>query len=463
MRAIIRNSVLAIIAAAVLGGGVAYGQGSLSERGTLDGSAPARTPGGNPPLGIGDKLKIAFYETIDLGAGKQNGRDGAEPRGPLRTYYQRMDLGGDYTVEQDGAISIPLLGRFPVEGRNLDDVRADLAVSFTTVIGRSANLDVRILDRSPIYVVGRAKNPGAYKYVPGMIVLQAIALAGGLDRGEGSVSGMIEGTREMERLRSASVQIKQLLARRARLEAERDGISTLPIPVQLTSSAGERTTRTFLATENAILRAEQARRRQQEKEIASRVAAARKEVEARKRKIDQVDAQRNLRTERLDDLQKLKDRGLVSSNTVLTLRSELADIEGNRQDYLVAVLQAETRLAEAEGASVRLASENTANLANAIAAVDREITATQETMTSSSILATVLNRSNSGGLRAESFEIVRQSKEGAMTLQATETSLLMPGDVLKINSDMAPTATPGSFWLPQPELATPHVRRTVER
>jgi hypothetical protein len=61
-----------------------------------------------------------------------------------------------------------------------------LAVSFTAVIGRSANIDVKIFDRSPIYVVGPVKNPGAYKYAPGMIVLHAIALAGGLDRGEGN-------------------------------------------------------------------------------------------------------------------------------------------------------------------------------------------------------------------------------------------------------------------------------------
>src|SRR6202022_1521882 len=215
---------------------------------------------------------------------KQGGRDGAEPQGALRTFYQRMDLSGDYTVEQDGAISIPLLGRFQVEGRGLDDVRADLAVSFTTVIWRSANIDVKIFYRSPIYVVGPVKNPGAYKYVPGMIVLHAIALAGGLDRGEGNLSSMVEGARELERQRSMTLQVKQLLARRARLEAERDGSSTLPIPIQLAKlvwdAAGERTARTFLATESTILRAEQARRRQQGKETASRFAATRNEVEA---------------------------------------------------------------------------------------------------------------------------------------------------------------------------------------
>jgi protein involved in polysaccharide export with SLBB domain len=343
MRAIIKNSVMALIASVVLGGDVAYGQAALPQRRAVDSSTPAPILSAKLPLGIGDKLKISFYETIDIGAMKQGGRGGAEPQGALRTFYQRMDLSGDYTVEQDGAISIPLLGRFQVEGRALDDVRADLAVSFTTVVGRSANIDAKIVDRSPIYVVGTVKNPGAYKYAPGMIVLHAIALAGGIDRGDGNLSGMIEGAREMERLRSVTLQVKQLLARRARLEAERDGVSILPIPIQLARLAGGSTARTFLATESTILRAEQARRLQRSKEIALRAAAARNEVEALKRKLDQIDVQKEMRIERLDDLQKLKDRGLVTSNNVLILRAELSDIEARRQDYLVAVVQAEAR------------------------------------------------------------------------------------------------------------------------
>jgi protein involved in polysaccharide export with SLBB domain len=180
-------------------GEVPQGQRTLPGGRAVDGPTPTPTLPAKLPLEIGDNLKIAFYETIDMGSNGQSGRNGVESQGALRTFYQRMDLSGDYTVEQDGAISIPLLGRFQVEGRALDEIRANLAVSFTAVIGRSANIDVRILDRSPIYVVGPVKNPGAYKYVPGMIVLKAIALAGGLDRGGENLSGMVEGAREMER------------------------------------------------------------------------------------------------------------------------------------------------------------------------------------------------------------------------------------------------------------------------
>jgi hypothetical protein len=263
-----------------------------------------------------------------------------------------------------------------------------------------------------------------------------------------------------------SLQVKQLLARRARLEAERDGVSTLPIPIQLAKlvwdAAGERTARTFLATESTILRAEQARRRQQDKEIALRVAAARDEVEALKRKLDQVDVQKDMRIERLNDMQKLKDRGLVTSNNVVALRTELSDIEAHRQDYLVAIVQAEARLAEAEEASPRLSSENKANLAKAIATVDQEIAAAQEAMISAKALATILYRPNSSKLQAEAYEIVRQSKDGARTLRVTEISPLMPGDVLKINPNVA-AINPGSVApLPQSEPTLPYTHTANE-
>lgn len=452
MRAIVKTSVVALTAALALGS-VVYGQSAAPQQRPVEGPAPAPAISARLPVEIGDKLKISFYETIDMAASKQNG---PETQGALRTFYQRMDLSGEYAVEQDGAISIPLLGRFVVEGKSLDDIRADLAVSFTTVIGRSANTDIKISERSPIYVVGPVKNPGAYKYVPGMIVLHAMALAGGIDRGEGNLSGMIDGAREMERLRTMTLQVKQLLARRARLEAERDGASTLPLPIQLVRLAGEGTARSFIAMESTILRAEQAKRQQQDREIALKIATARNEVEALKRKLEQVDVQKDLRIERLNDMQKLKERGLVTSSNVLTLRTELADLEAHRQDYLVGILQAEARLADAEEASPRQSSEESASLAKEIATVDKDIAAAQEAMISARVLATILYKPNSGG---ETYEIVRQSKDGAKMLQATETSSLMPGDVLKI-TPRAGAVSPGfaAPVVPPTDPALTHIR-----
>jgi polysaccharide biosynthesis/export protein ExoF len=429
MLTMIRSCALILVAVA-LAGGVVLGQTSPPQPGDRD--VAAATSPGEALLEIGDKLKISFYETIDVGTAKQSGRDRVEPQGVLRTFYQRTDLGGDYTVEPDGAISIPMLGRFAVQGRGLEKVRGDIAVSFLSMMGRSANIEVKIAERSPVYVLGGVKNPGSYKHIPGMIVLHAIALAGGLDRGDSNLTSVIEGAREIERLRSATIQVKQLLVRRARLEAERDGASLLSTPVQLASVGGEEASaRTFIAIENTILRAEQAKRMQQVREAASKADSVRNEVEALRRKLGQADVQRDMRLERLNDLQKLKDKGWGTSNNVVTLRTELSDIEARRQDYLVEIAQAETRLADAQEAAPRLSSEDTANLAKAMAAIDKEISAAQETMTSARTLAMLLQRTSSMA-QAEGYEIVRQSRDGPRTIQATETSSLLPGDVLKV-------------------------------
>jgi protein involved in polysaccharide export with SLBB domain len=464
--AVIKNIIMTLATTVALGGVVAYSQDGSSPQGAADSARAAPASPAKVPLEIGDKLKISFYETLDMAAAKQSGQNRPDPQGALRTFYQRMDLSGDYAVEQDGAISIPLLGQFQVEGRALDELRADLAVSFTSVIGRSANIDVKISDRSPIYVVGPVKNPGAYKHVPGMIVLHAVALAGGLDRGEANALSMVEGVREMERLRTISFQFKQLLARRARLEAERDGATTLPMPVQLTSLEDEGAARTFIATESTILRAEQAKRRLQDRDISLKVAAARNEVEALRRKLDQIDVQRDMRTERLNDLQKLKDRGWVTNTNVVALRSELSDVEARRQDYLVQVAQAESRLAEAEEAGPRLSAEDDANLALAIATADKEIAAAHEAMVSATALTTILHRSG-GTQQPELYEIVRQSKEGPTTLRATETSPLMPGDVLKVilkAAAVVPSVVPSlSTPVPQSEPAGNRINTAYQR
>lgn len=426
-----------------------------------DRSAPASASLAKLPLEIGDSLKIGFYETIDLGNNGRGGPDGAEQQGAWRTFYQRTDLSGDYGVGQDGAVSIPLLGRFLVEGRDLEGVRTDLAMSFASVFGRSANVDLKILDRSPIYVVGPVKNPGAYKYAPGMIVLQVIALAGGLDRGGENLSTMVEGVREAQRLRVATLQLEQLLARRGRLVAERDrvpsfsapgGVISLPTPddggstspIQLAKLDLEKTAGAFIATENTILRAEEAKRQLQDREIALKATAARNEVNALKRKLDQFDVQKDLRDERLEAMQRLKDRGVVTTNNVLMLRTELADIEARRQDSLVAVVQAEARLAQAEGDGAKRSTEDSADLAKEIAALDEEIAGAQETMTSARSMATILYRANNPAAQSQTYEIVRQTKDGAKTLRAVETSLLRPGDVLKVNPDNATAAGPSS-------------------
>jgi polysaccharide biosynthesis/export protein ExoF len=429
---------------------------SVGEDRTLKTPISQVEPPASPPastmsaaLRIGDRLKITFFEMLDMPeAGGQGGRGGAAAPSSLLTFYQRMDLSGDYTIDGDGAVSFPRLGRFQVEGRGIKDLQAELSAAFTKAMTRPADVNVTVLERSPVYVVGPVKSPGAYKHVPGMMVLHAVALAGGLDTARhGTTSQLIEGVREVERIQKASDQMKRLIARRARLEMERTGRSPLVMPPQLVSLAGAQAAQAIVASEMANLQVEQTRRQQQHSEVDAMAQAVRNEVAVLKRQLAQLDVHAQIRNERLNDLQNLLSRGLTSRNGLVTVRSELAEVEARRQQIMLAMVQTENRLTQASQARERLVSDHEASLLRTIAATDNEITELQPSLNSAETLMALIEERNAEILQARSagepdFEIVRQSKAGPTVIPAQETSSLVPGDVLKISTKQRTTSQP---------------------
>ncbi len=405
--------------------------------------AEIRPDVGAPPaepkatLRIGDRLKIAFFELIDMSGGGSSRRADAAAAALLQTGYQRMDLSGEFEVGDDGAISLPRLGRIEAHGREQQQLQADLVAAFAKAMGRQADATISIIERSPIYVVGLVKNQGAYKYVPGMMVLQAVALAGGLDRGMGDPSQMIESVRERERSRKAANDLKRLLALKARLEAERRDAPALEAPPLLMAIAGKDGAQLFLGAESANLAVEQARRRQQTAELTGAVTAAHNELAALKRKITQLDVQSDIRKERLGNLKGLLNGGLTTHSGVIITRSELSDIESRRQDSQLAITQVEARLAQAEQARERARLENTATLAKAIAATDAAIADLQQSLLASETLGSILRTSDAriAVTKADAplrYEIVSRRATGAIAAPADETSSLQPGDILKV-------------------------------
>ena len=409
-------------------------------------SAKAATPTRSVMLGVGDRVKVAFFEMIDIAGG--NAADQGAGNGLLQTFYQRMDLSGEYMVDQDGTIALPRLGAIGVEGRAVSEVQGELAAAFARVTGRAADVNISVVERAPVYVVGPVRTAGAYKYVPGMMVLHALSLAGGLDNGPVSTSELIEGMREMERLGKLNEQMKRLLARTARLEAERDGFAPVRTPAQLVAIAGDRGAETLLEGERTLLDVEQTRREHLRQEQVSAIQTARGELAAVKGKLAQLDLQRQIRSEYLGDLQKLRASGVSTRNGVINLRSELADIEVRRQDQLAMLAQVEGRLAQAERNLVRVTSDGAASLIKSMAATESELADVRLSLSTSESLAASFERTMTRALRGASghagYEIVRKGKDGATVVSADETTALQPGDVVKVVLRVPPPAAPAA-------------------
>jgi protein involved in polysaccharide export with SLBB domain len=95
------------------------------------------------------------------------------------TVFNEKDLSGDFDVNDQGVIALPLIGQVPVRGKSLSEVETTIAGRYGKDYLIDPKVNVEVLNYRPFFILGEVKNPGSYPYVNGMKVLNAIALAGG--------------------------------------------------------------------------------------------------------------------------------------------------------------------------------------------------------------------------------------------------------------------------------------------
>ena len=91
-------------------------------------------------------------------------------------------------VTPDGRISVPLAGTVQASGRTVEAVEDTIADRLASNFAVRPSVFVSVVSVSeevetfPIYVLGQVDTPGLVEVLPGTTLLQAVALAGGLDR-----------------------------------------------------------------------------------------------------------------------------------------------------------------------------------------------------------------------------------------------------------------------------------------
>ncbi|MER8779514.1 polysaccharide biosynthesis/export family protein [Mesorhizobium sp. M0115] len=393
-------------------------------------------------FGVGDRLKVAFYERVDVEEDKWGAASSA-----FHGILQRPELSGEYIVQEDGTISVPLLGSIPVANRSTQQVQADLAETFNQLLGHKGLVNILPLERPPIYVLGPVKNPGSFKYAPGMTILHAIALAGGLDRAESEPWQKIEAVRETQKRSGAIDAMLKLLARAAVLKAERDGTAPT-IPRQLLELAG--------ATEAANLVDEQSDRRKavatahkdRERANLRALEAARHDVVAYGR-MESLDKLVKLRQERVNNMRTLVDRKVLSMAVMDQIQSELSDAEQRRQDALNQYASANQRLASLESEVLRTGADLRNDLEVEIETTESQIAANvRELNTSEGVLYTlpVTRVQFAKDANSATYQIVRQSAAGPVSIESVGMTLLQPGDLVNIivgeNGPSKPAGSP---------------------
>ncbi|BDW90858.1 polysaccharide biosynthesis/export family protein [Thalassospira tepidiphila] len=96
------------------------------------------------------------------------------------TVFGEPDLSGEFKVDAMGRLNLALIGPISVRNLTTDQARQKIHDAYLDGYLRHPDIAVEIIAFRPFFIMGEVNQPGSYDYVPGMNVLNAIAVGGGL-------------------------------------------------------------------------------------------------------------------------------------------------------------------------------------------------------------------------------------------------------------------------------------------
>lgn len=377
-------------------------------------------------LGVMDKLQIRVAEWQTAQAAV---RDWAS-------------INGEYTVGPAGTISLPFVGEVPVKGRTTASIADGIGKALQQKFGLPDRPDasVEVAEYRPFFVSGDIQTPGRYPYLPGLTVLKAVSLAGGLRRsdetGQRFERDFIDARGNYDVLAS---QRLGLLAARARLIAEATGQDRIDFPKELQDSDQGRK---LMADETAFKATRDKRLSNQLDALAALKALLQNEVVSLSQKKDTQQRQIDLSKKDLASVGTLAQRGLAVNQRVLTLEEKTADLEGKMLDLETAILQAKQDISKADQDSANLRNDHAAEIAQTRQQTESDLQALNLKMQMYHDLMSEAARNDpeiaGAGTTASaaptvSYSIVRETDGKTQEVPAAEDTTVLPGDVVKVD------------------------------
>ncbi len=369
-------------------------------------------------LGADDRLHIAIYE------------------------YPNLD--GDYAVGASGAVALPLLGEVPAAGRTPLELAAAIAGGLKQAINSSAPLSatVEVIEYRPFYILGDVQNPGPYAFRPGLRMLQALALAGGVYRL--SDLGVLQISRDeiaaQGEVRILEARERELSFERDRLEAELSGDGAPdfaavtvadPEDRQQAAAAMERERVVFTTRHEALDR--------QAQTLTALVGSLRGELAALGRQAALKGQQVGTVEEELGATRELVGKGLAPRARGLELERLQADIESDRQEVATQKLRVQQAITRTEQSLFSLSDDRHSEVAAALGQVDRQLAETGAALETqrgllarATAAAPALRRLPGGKPPPLGYSVARFAGEEVRHLTVGEGDPVEPGDVVTV-------------------------------
>ncbi|TIL35471.1 polysaccharide biosynthesis/export family protein [Mesorhizobium sp.] len=359
-------------------------------------------------------------------------------------------------IDQSGVIVLPALGPLNVLGKTKEDVRKEVieVLKPKSLPQRSADgteiwtgfypdqIVVDIEEYRPVYIDGDIASPGIQPFRPGMTVRQAVATGGGYGRG-GLQNPEMTAADLGGRLHIVRIKYQESEIKAARIEAQLSGARVIEVPDAERDPSLQPRRDEALQQEGKHLEAVYA---DQEKERASIKLAATKTAERmgylkEQQKADQAGAAAD--AAELVRLKKLFEKGLIpitsvnsaqravllSATRALQTNAEIARLERDQGD-----LQRSLDKFIDQGRIDLLAGLQTERAAM------NQMRAEMDSLTKQIAYVMQMRSDLVGEGDRITIGVTRSTDGRAATTEATEDTLLAPGDTITITLEAPPGA-----------------------
>jgi polysaccharide export outer membrane protein len=350
--------------------------------------------------------------------------------------YDQPQLSGQFIIDGGGGVLLPLAGGVSLTGLTLADAQKLIQDRFADGVLVQPAVSVRITEYRPIFVTGSVRKAGSYRFMIGQSVKAAIAAAGG--EGEpleqnfnGAVSDYI--TAE-QRVRQLEADHSVLLMRKARLEAQRDGNDNFIMPLLVGLNSHDVDLELAYSTENETFSQLAEMYRSQVEAVQNQRPRVQAEIDAVSDQIVKQKEHLGIVNGHLADLETLFNKGLLRKDVLLSEQIQKTLVEGQLSNFQAQVARLRQNMGELE---IRLGDVKANYLRQTLSELQDTSQRLRDFDNSIGPARRLLNvkaQGASGDFDEPEYAIrISRVRDGVMvTVDATEDTMLSPGDVVEV-------------------------------
>jgi protein involved in polysaccharide export with SLBB domain len=389
--------------------------------------AAAMPPDGAYRLGTGDQVRVKVYEW----------------RSAVGEVYGWAALNADFRVGPDGKISLPLIGSVPATGQTLDQLADAIAerLQTTAALATRPHASVEVVQFRPFYILGSVNHGGAYDYQPGITVLQAVSIAGGLRVNDPALLTFERASLTTAgELRVLRLEHSGLLARKARLQAELDESGQVSFPAQMAQQQNDPEIARLISREQAMFKARREAVSSQLEALQRLKDLLNREVASLQSKTETMDQELALLKKEVTNTGALVKQGLAVAPREFTLRQTEIEAEGKKLDVDAAILHAREDVEKADQSMIELRNKTRNETLAELGQVESKLAETAARIKTATAIVQRDQEVIEPGMAALSdaqngppqYVILRSNGKEVTKIAADETTSVEPGDTVEV-------------------------------